>query len=148
MEVILLKRIRNLGNLGDQVSVRGGFGRNYLIPQGDAVPASPENIAAFEQRRAELEKAAASELAVATGAAAKLEGKMVTVRRNAGEGGKLFGSVTARDVAAALADAGEELDRKSVILPEGAIRETGTYNAEVHLHADVVATVVVEVVSE
>lgn len=148
MEVILLKRIRNLGNVGDRVAVRGGFGRNYLIPKGEAIPASPENVAAFEQQRAALEKVANEELTRAQTLAATLEGITISVTRNAGAEGKLFGSVAARDVAEALVDNGHDIDRRTVNLPEGPIREVGSYTAELHLHADVVATLSVEVVSE
>lgn len=148
MQVILTEKIRRLGNVGDRVEVKGGFGRNFLIPQGKAVFASPENVRRFEARRAELEREAAAGLERATGRAAALEGYTVTIAQTAGEGGRLFGSVTPRQIAEALTAAGHAVDRRELNLVEGAIRQTGTYPVEVHLHADVVATVQLEVVAE
>jgi large subunit ribosomal protein L9 len=148
MQVILTEKVRNLGDIGERVEVKGGYGRNYLIPQGKAVFASPANVRRFEERRAELERAAAENLAAATTRAAALEGMTVTIAQSAGEGGRLFGAVTTRQIADALTARGQAVERKELNLPEGPIRQVGTYAAEVHLHADVVVTVQVEVVSE
>ena len=145
MEVILLDRVRNLGGVGDRVNVRGGYGRNYLIPQGKATPASASNVAAFEERRAELEKAAAGALGTAQTRAQALSGVSISLIRNAGDEGKLFGSVTVRDVVEALAAEGHDVDRGDVNLPDGPIREVGTSIAEILLHADVVANIAVNV---
>lgn len=149
MDVILLEQVTKLGNIGDKVNVKSGFGRNYLIPQGKAVFATPANIAEFEQRRAELEQAAAERKAEAEARGAKLTAlASVTIGANAGEEGKLFGSVGAREVADAVTAAGVELAKSEVRLPEGAIRETGEYDVDVHLHAEVETTVKVIVVAE
>lgn len=149
MEVILLEKIRKLGGLGDQVRVKPGYGRNFLIPQGKAVPATSENVAKFEARRAELEQAQADALGVAQARAAKIQDLAVKLVRKAGAEGKLYGSVGTADIAEALTAAGGvEVTRKEVLLPEGPLRVTGEYEIEVHLHADVDATVKVEVVAE
>lgn len=149
MEVILLEKIRKLGGLGDQVRVKPGFGRNFLIPQGKAVPATSDNIAKFEVRRAELEQAQADALGAAQARAAKIQDLAVKLVRKAGAEGKLYGSVGTADIAEALTEAGGvEVTRKEVLLPEGPLRVTGEYEIEVHLHADVDATVKVEVVAE
>ena len=148
MEVILLEKVANLGGLGDKVNVRPGYGRNYLIPQGKAKPATAENIAYFEAQRAELERKAAEELATAQARAEKLEALSVTIAANAGEEGKLFGSVGPQDVADAVTAAGEALARHEVRMPEGPIRAVGEYSIELHLHADVNATVSVNVTGE
>lgn len=148
MQIILTEKIRNLGNVGDRVEVKGGYGRNFLIPQGKAVFASPDNVRRFETRRAELEKEAAASLATAQERAAALAELTVTIAQSAGEGGRLFGSVTTRQIAAALTDTGRPVDKRELNLVEGSIRQLGTYPVEVHLHADVVATVQVEVIAE
>lgn len=148
MQIILTEKIRNLGNVGDRVEVKGGYGRNFLIPQGKAVFASPDNVRRFEARRAELENEAAARLATARERATALADLTVTIAQSAGEGGRLFGSVTTRQIAAALTDAGRPVDKQELNLVEGSIRQVGTYPVEVHLHADVVATVQVEVVPE
>lgn len=148
MQIILTEKIRNLGNVGDRVEVKGGYGRNFLIPQGKAVFASPDNVRRFETRRAELVKEAATSLAAAQERAAALADLTVTIAQSAGEGGRLFGSVTTRQIAAALTDAGRPVDKRELNLVEGSIRQLGTYPVEVHLHADVVATVQVEVIAE
>ncbi|MEX0375508.1 50S ribosomal protein L9 [Spiribacter pallidus] len=148
MEVILLEKVANLGGLGDKVKVRPGYGRNYLIPQGKAKPATAENIAYFEAQRAELERKAAEELATAQARVEKLEALNVTIAANAGEEGKLFGSVGPQDVADAVTAAGEALARHEVRMPEGPIRAVGEYSIELHLHADVNATVSVNVTGE
>lgn len=149
MDVILLQKVRNLGDLGDQVKVRPGFGRNFLIPAGKAVPANAENIAKFEARRAELEKAAAEALAAAQARADQLEalGRVVLTRK-AGEEGKLFGSVSTADIAEVITAAGVEVEKREIEVPEGPIRQTGEYSVMVLLHSDVTATVTVAVEAE
>lgn len=149
MEVILLEKIRKLGELGDQVRVKPGYGRNFLIPQGKAVPATDDNVAKFEARRTELEQAQADALGAARARAEKIQDLAVKLIRKAGAEGKLYGSVGTADIADALTEAGGvEVTRKEVLLPEGPLRVTGEYEIEVHLHADVDATVKVEVVAE
>jgi large subunit ribosomal protein L9 len=148
MQVILLEKIRHLGNVGDRVDVRGGYGRNYLLPQGKAVFASPDNVARFEAQRAQIEKAAADALSTAQARAAALQDVTVSIAHKAGEGGRLFGSVTTREIAEALSAAGHAVDRQELGLPEGAIRSLGSYPVDLNLHADVVAQVTVEVVAE
>jgi large subunit ribosomal protein L9 len=134
--------------LGDQVSVKPGFGRNFLIPYGKAVPATADNIAAFEARRAEYEAKAAAILAAATERKQSLEGASVTISANASAEGKLFGSVGARDIAEAFTAAGHKLEKSEVIMGEGPIRRTGEFEVTVHLHADVETKVGVNVVPE
>ena len=148
MEVILLERVRNLGVVGDKVAVKGGYGRNYLLPQGKAVFATKKSVAEFEARRAELEKIASAAKVEAETKAESFQDLIVKIGCKAGDGGKLFGSVTVREIAAALAKVDLEVDKHDVVLPEGQIRETGEYAAEIHLHADVVSTITVEVVPE
>lgn len=149
MEVILLEKVRNLGDLGDRVSVKPGYGRNFLVPKGVAVMATKENVAEFEARRAELEKALAEKLAHAQGRAEQLAGlEAVTIARQAGDDGKLFGSVTGSDIAEAVSAAGVAIDRREVRLSEGTIRQTGEYSVDVQLHSDVVQAVTIEVVAE
>ncbi|HEY7840783.1 MAG TPA: 50S ribosomal protein L9 [Gammaproteobacteria bacterium] len=148
MEVILLEKIRRLGDLGDKVKVKPGFGRNFLIPEGKAVPATPENIAKFEARRAELEKAQADALAVAAARAEKLNALTLTIRRKAGEEGKLFGSVSTGDIAEAAVAAGAELHKHEVRLPEGPFRAVGQYEVSLNLHADVDAKVKLSIEAE
>jgi large subunit ribosomal protein L9 len=149
MEVILLENIGNLGGLGDKVDVKAGYGRNYLIPQGKAVPATEANTAEFEARRAELEAAAAEALAAAEKRAEALEALVaISIGANAGEEGKLFGSIGTRDIAEALTAAGCEVDKSEVRLPEGALRELGEYAVDVQVHSRVTATVTVAVVAE
>lgn len=148
MDVILMEKVANLGSLGDTVKVRAGYGRNYLIPQGKAKPATAENVAYFEAQRAELERKAAEDLAAAQARAEKLEALAVTITANAGEEGKLFGSVGPQDVADAVTAAGVEIGRHEVRMPDGPIRALGEYSIEVHLHADVNATVHVNVTGE
>ena len=149
MEVILLENIGNLGALGDTVEVKPGYGRNFLIPQGKAVPATQDNVAKFETRRAELEAAAAETLAAAQArgdALTALEG--VNIAATAGEEGKLFGSVGTRDIAQALTAAGCEVDKSEVRLPEGVIRELGEYEIMIQVHAEVSASVAIHIVAE
>jgi large subunit ribosomal protein L9 len=148
MEVILLETIRKLGELGNQVKVKPGYGRNYLVPQGKAVPATAENIEKFEARRAELEQAQADVLATATARAEKLDGLTITLTRKAGTEGKLYGSVGPMDIAEAVTAAGVELSKKEVTLPEGPLRHTGEFEVMAHLHADVEAVIKVQVVAE
>ena len=149
MEVILLEKTRNLGSLGDKVKVRNGYGRNFLIPQGKAVPATEANIKYFEERRAELEKQAADKLAAAQARADKLTALgAVTVSAKAGDEGKLFGSVGTRDVADAITAAGVEVAKAEVLMPNGAIRNVGDFELEVQLHSDVVAAIKISVVPE
>lgn len=149
MQVILLEKIGRLGALGDEVNVKNGYGRNYLIPQGKAVPATAENRAAFEARRAELEQASAERLAAAEARKAQLEALgVVTLASKAGDEGKLFGSVGARDLAEAATAAGVALEKSEVRLPEGPIRTIGEFEVAVHLHAEVEAVLRVAVVAE
>lgn len=149
MEVILLENIGNLGGLGDKVNVKPGYGRNYLIPQGKAVPATESNVAEFEARRAELERAAAETLTAAqTRAEALAALGTITIEANAGEEGKLFGSIGTRDIAAAVAAAGSEIDKSEVRLPDGALRELGEYSVAVQLHPEVITEIAVAVVPE
>ncbi|MDG6772914.1 50S ribosomal protein L9 [Thiomicrorhabdus sp. ZW0627] len=145
MNVILLEKVQNLGALGDQVSVKAGYARNFLIPQGKAKPATKENVAEFEKIRAELEKAAAAELAVAQGVYENLNGQVVTIESVAGDEGKLFGSVGTQDIADALTAAGFEVARRDIRMPEGVLRHVGTYEIDVQLHSDVVASITVEI---
>ncbi|WP_067865342.1 50S ribosomal protein L9 [Neptuniibacter marinus] len=148
MEVILLEKIGKLGNLGDKVSVKSGFGRNYLVPQGKAVPATTANVAKFEERRAELEAAAAEKLAAATARAEVLNALQVTIASKCGDEGKLFGSIGTRDIADAIIAAGAEVDKSEVRLPEGALRAIGEYEIAIQLHAEVTAIVNLAVVGE
>lgn len=148
MEVILLDKVENLGNLGDKVSVKSGFGRNYLLPQGKATMATPENIKIFEARRAELEKAAADRLAAAQARAAKLNELEISITANAGDEGKLFGSIGTHDIAEVLTNnAGIEVHKSEIRLPNGTIRHVGEYNIDLHLHSDVNATIKLIVVA-
>lgn len=146
MEVILLEKVGGLGNLGDKVKVKSGFGRNFLIPYGKAVSATAENIAHFEARRAELEEAAAERKAAAEARAEKLAGMKVTITANAGDEGKLFGSVGTRDIAQAITAAGVEVSKSEVRLPEGVLRTTGDFEVDLQLHSDVTQTVTVSIV--
>jgi len=149
MEVILLEKIGKLGDLGDKVTVKAGYGRNFLIPQGKAVAATEDNIAKFEARRAELEAAAAEAIAAAEVRAGRLqELGTITITAIAGEEGKLFGSIGTRDIADAVTAAGVELEKSEVRLPEGALREVGTYDVVVHLHTDVDTTIQLSIVGE
>lgn len=137
MQVILLEKVGKLGDLGDQVAVKAGFGRNYLIPYGKAVPATSVNIADFESRRAELEAAATERRGGAQARAAKLADLTVTIEAKAGEEGKLFGSVGTRDIAEAITAAGVEVSKSEVRLPTGVLREIGEFDVDVQLHSDV-----------
>ncbi len=148
MELILLQKVTNLGNLGDKVNVKPGFGRNYLVPQGKAVPATAANLAEFEAKRAEYEAKASDALATAEARKARLEGAVVTIHANASTEGKLYGSVGPREIAEALTKAGTEVGKSEVVLGEGAFRNIGEYEVLVHLHADVETPVKVNVVAE
>lgn len=148
MEVILLEKIHRLGNLGDKVNVAPGYGRNFLIPQRKAVPATTANVTKFEQQRAELERAQTDAHGRAEARAAQLRELVVTIAAKAGAEGKLFGSVGTSDIAAGLMALGAEVEKREIRLPEGPLREVGEYAVEVHLHADVNATVKVKVVPE
>ncbi len=142
MNVILLEKVGRIGDIGDQVVVKSGFGRNYLIPQGKAVRATPENIEKFEARRAELEKAAADKLTSAKGRASLIEALgTITITQLASDEGRLFGSVGTREIAEAVTAAGEELSKSEVLLPEGALRDIGEYEIDLQLHTDVTLTI-------
>ncbi|MEL0167804.1 50S ribosomal protein L9 [Halopseudomonas sp.] len=147
MEVILLEKIANLGNLGDKVAVKAGYARNFLLPFGKATPATAENVAAFEARRAELEKLAAEKKAEADARAAQLAELTVTIAANAGEEGKLFGSIGTRDIADAVTAAGVAIEKSEVRLPDGALRTVGEFDVVVQLHTDVETTVKLVVVA-
>lgn len=148
MQVILLQRIVNLGKLGETVDVKSGYGRNYLIPQGKALPATPANVEKFEARRAELEAIEAEELAAAQKRADALTDVNVIMRAKSGEDGKLFGSIGTRDIADALTKSGLEVDRAEVKLPEGTLRQVGEYNVDIQLHHDIFASILVTILSE
>ena len=148
MEVILLEKVHKLGALGDRVNVKPGFGRNYLIPSGKAVSATADNIAKFDARRAELEKQEQDALNEANARAEKLNATTVSIARKAGDEGKLFGSVGTADIAEAVSATGVELSKQEIRLPEGPIRSTGEIELDVQLHADVTATIKVNVVAE
>lgn len=146
MEVILQEKINNLGNLGDLVKVKAGYGRNFLIPGGKAVPATKDNKAKFEARRAELEQHAAEHLATAQARADKLVDLTVTIPVKAGEEGKMYGSLGTTDIATAISAAGVAVKKSEVRLPHGAIRLLGEYDIMLQLHSDVNATVKVVIV--
>jgi large subunit ribosomal protein L9 len=148
MELILLQKVVNLGNLGYKVNVKPGFGRNFLVPQGKAVPATAANLAEFEARRAEYEAKANDALAAAEARKARLEGAVVTIHANASTEGKLYGSVGPREIADALTKSGIEVSKSEVVLGEGAFRNIGEYEVVVHLHADVETPVKVVVEAE
>lgn len=148
MEVILLQKVENLGNLGDKVNVKAGYGRNFLFPKKMAKPATAENIAEFEAKRAELESAAAAALAMADERCSKISGCTITIPAKAGDEGKLFGSIGTVDIVAALAEQDIEVSKNELRMPEGPLRHTGEFEILVHLHSDVDATVNVVVVAE
>ncbi|MGH8250977.1 MAG: 50S ribosomal protein L9 [Steroidobacteraceae bacterium] len=148
MEVILLQKIANLGDIGDRVKVKPGFGRNYLLPGGKATLATPANIARFESRRAELEAQAASELATARSRAAALEGFKLSITAKAGSEGKLFGSIGTSDIAEACLQAGQPIERAEVRLPGGPIRMVGDHVITLHLHSDIDIAVPLTVIAE
>ena len=148
MQLILLQNVQNLGKLGDKVNVKPGYGRNFLVPFGKAVPATEANLAEFEARRAEYEAKAKASLEGAEARKADLEGVEVTITANASTEGKLYGSISPRDIAEALTQAGHKVEKSEVVLGEGPLRRTGEYDIVVHLHADIEATVKVIVVGE
>ncbi len=148
MNVILLERVNNLGDLGDEVMVKPGFARNFLIPQGKAVQANDANRAVFEERRAELERAANEKLGEAEARAAKLEEYVLTMVVKTGEEGKLYGSVGTQDIANAITAEGNEIARSEVRMPEGVIRVAGEYDISLQLHSDVTVDIKVNVVPE
>jgi large subunit ribosomal protein L9 len=146
MEIILLEKIANLGNLGDKVTVKPGYGRNYLIPQGKAVVATASKLAEFELRRAELEKKAAADLAAAEARAQAIANITITIAQKAGEEGRLYGSIGTKDIADAATAAGVTVQKNEVRLPMGLIRHTGDFEISVQLHANVTATLKLSVV--
>ncbi|MGI9309518.1 MAG: 50S ribosomal protein L9 [Gammaproteobacteria bacterium] len=148
MEVILLETVENLGAIGDKVRVKSGYGRNYLLPKGKATLATPEKLAEFEARRAELESKAAEELAQAQERGAKLGGMTIDITAKTGVEGKLFGSLGTIDIAEACTEAGVEVQRSEVRLPDGPLRSAGSHAVEIHLHSDVNATVTINVIAE
>ena len=148
MQLILLQKVVNLGNLGDKVEVKPGYGRNFLVPQGKAVPATASNVAEFEAKRAEYEAKAQAMLGDAEGRRTKLEGASVTIHANASTEGKLYGSVGPRDIAEALTKAGIPVEKSEVVMGEGPLRHTGEFDVVIHLHADIESTVKVVVVPE
>jgi large subunit ribosomal protein L9 len=148
MEVILLEKIENLGVMGERVKVKPGYGRNFLIPQGKAAAATPENIAAFEARRAELEQTAADALARAQARRDQLAGLIIRLSAKAGDEGKLFGSVGTGDIAHAVTAAGVTIERHEVRLPEGPLRQVGEHPVQLHLHSDVNVEIQVVVEAE
>ena len=148
MNVILLEKVQNLGDLGEKVNVKSGYGRNYLIPKGIAVPATSDNVEKFETRRAELEKIAAEKLAAAESRKQSMSGLVVEIAHNAGDEGKLFGSIGTVDIADAITSRGVEVSKREVKLPDGPIRQVGDYEIEIEIHSDVVATVTIKVIAE
>lgn len=148
MQVILLEKIRNLGELGSEVTVKSGFGRNFLIPRGKAVRATPENKLRFEAQRAEFERQQKELLAAAQIRAQRITGATVQIVRKAGEEGKLFGSVGTGDIAEAMVAAGFELAKSEIELPHGALKEIGDHELRVTLHPEVTVTIIVSVVGE
>jgi large subunit ribosomal protein L9 len=148
MEIILMDKVANLGNLGDVVNVKHGYARNYLIPQGMAKRATKINVAAFEERKAELEKQAAEKLAAAQARADKLNGVTVKISQKAGVDGRLFGSITNVDIAAALTAQGFEVAKAEVRMPDGPFKTVGEYSVTLSLHTDVTTDVNVVVVGE
>lgn len=148
MEVILLQKVANLGNIGDKVTVKPGYGRNFLLPSGKAALATANNLKKFEERRAELERAAADSLTSAKARAKQLEGFKLELRAKAGTEGKLFGSVGTADIAEALTNAGIAIERSEVRLPGGPIRLVGEHSVKLHLHTDVEIDLPVTITAE
>jgi len=148
MQLILLQNVTNLGKLGDKVNVKPGYGRNFLVPQGKAVPATEANLAEFEAKRAEYEAKAKALLEGAEGRKAALENAEVTISANASTEGKLYGSIGPREIAEALTKLGHKVGKSEVVMGEGPLRRTGEHEVVVHLHADVETTVKVIVVGE
>ena len=148
MEVILLEKIANLGNLGDKVTIKAGYGRNYLVPQGKAVAATAKKIAEFEARRAELEKIATEKLAAAQARANALSKLQIVITHKAGDEGKLFGSIGTHNIAEAITAAGVPVERQEVRMPAGVIRQIGEYDVDINLHTDVVVTLPIKIAAE
>jgi large subunit ribosomal protein L9 len=148
MQVILLQKVANLGNIGDRVKVRSGYGRNFLLPQGKATLATPENVARFEARRAELERLAREHLTSASERAEALKDFKLTIHAKAGTEGKLFGSIGTADIAEACTKAGFNIERSEVRLPSGPLRAVGEHLISLHLHADVDVPLAVAIVAE
>ncbi|MCX7097881.1 MAG: 50S ribosomal protein L9 [Methylococcales bacterium] len=148
MEVILLEKIANLGNLGDKVTIKAGYGRNYLVPQGKAVAATAKKIEEFEARRAELEKAAAEKLAAAQKVGNDLGKLAIVITHKAGDEGRLFGSVGTHNIAEAITEAGVAVEKHQIRLPHGAIRHIGEYAIDINLHSDVIVTLTIKVAAE
>ncbi len=148
MEVILLEKIANLGNLGDKVTIKSGYGRNYLVPQGKAVAATAKKIAEFEERRAELEKAAAEKLSAAQKLGNELGKLQVVIAHKAGDEGRLFGSIGTHNIAEAITAAGIVIEKHQIRLPHGAIRHIGEYPIDINLHSDVIVTLSIKVAAE
>jgi large subunit ribosomal protein L9 len=148
MQIILLEKVVNLGQLGDVVKVKNGYARNFLVPHGKAKRATPENLAEFEKRRAELEKQQADILAQANARAEKLNGMMVQITQKAGVDGKLFGSVTNADIAEALNAQGFEVSKAEIRMPDGPLKQVGDHELTLAMHSDVIATIKVSVLGE
>jgi len=148
MEVILLEKIANLGNLGDKVTIKAGYGRNYLVPQGKAVVASAKKIAEFEARRAELEKIAIEKLEAAKSRANALSKLQIVISHKAGDEGRLFGSVGTHNIAEAITVAGVAVEKHEVRLPHGAIRHIGDYDIDITIHSDVIVTLPIKIAAE
>jgi large subunit ribosomal protein L9 len=148
MDIILLDKVGRLGSIGDKVSVKAGYGRNFLLPQGKAVAANAKNLADFETRRAGLEAAAAGKIAEATARAEKLAELTVTIAANAGDEGRLFGSIGTRDISEAITAAGVAVAKSEVRMPSGVLREVGQYDINIQLHAEVIQAVKLVIVAE
>ena len=148
MQIILLEKIANVGNLGDVVKVKDGYARNFLIPQGKAKRATPENLKAIEARRAELEKAAGEKLAAAQALAEKMEGSVLRITQKAGVDGRLFGSVTNADIVEALKAQGVEIEKAMVRMPASPLKQVGDHPVSVAMHTDVSANITVTVVGD
>ncbi len=147
MEVILLEKVGRVGNVGDKINVKAGYARNFLFPFAKAIPATKENLADFEARKAELLKAAATKLAAAQARADKINGMSIRIEANAGDEGKLFGSIGTRDIADAVTAAGQKVEKSEVLLPMGALREVGEFDIALALGSEVTATVKLSVVA-
>ena len=148
MQVILMEKVVNLGGLGDVVKVKDGYARNFLLPHGMAKRVTPENLAGFELKRAELEKIQAEKLAAAQDKATKLEGLMLQITRKAGVDGRLFGSVNNADISEALKAQGFEVERAAIRMPHGLLKQVGDSKLEIALHSDVVASITVSILGE
>jgi len=146
MEVILLEKVRNLGNLGDKVNVKSGYGRNFLIPQNKAVFATPKSIELFEQRRAELEKKAQQSLSAAEQRAGKLNDTTLVISAMASDEGKLYGSVGVNEIKDALVAKEIQISKREIVMPEGPLHSIGNYVVEIHVHSDVIANLQIEIV--